>query len=356
MKAVINRYIIFSVIKATLFVALVMVGVDVFVQFVNEMRYIGRGDYSLLEAFIYVPMTLPKDIYQFFPMIGLVGALVGLGLMATNSELVAMRAASFSIMKITQAVLIAAIILSLVMALIGETVAPYLQKQADAIKENAIYSADAVSTHQGLWLKMKGDYVHVESVESQKKLAGVTRYHFNNDRSLHHVAFAKEVNFNGRHWVAKDIDASVIHNQRVTLTHEDVEVWREMKLNPKILLLKVDEPEDMSVVQLGRMIHFRHKVGMQADDYELAFWQRIFQPLSSLVMILLAIPFVFGSLRTGTMGLRIMIGLILGLSFYLLNEFSMDFSMVYHIPPSICALLPILLFGSVGMVLMLRVK
>jgi lipopolysaccharide export system permease protein len=350
----IDRYVITTVIKATLLILLVLVGILLFVELANEMRSVGKGRYHFLVAVQYVLMTLPRDIYMFFPMAGLIGGIVGLGVLAASHELVIMRATGVSVLQLCFKVLVAAFLLCIFITIIGEGVGPKLYKKASLMKEKAVYGNEALVTSQGLWMRMNNDFVRVEKVVDKTQLLDVTRYEFDSDHKLLALDKAASIDYTINQWVSHDVTRTILSSDKIQTTHLDKEVWG-ITLNPKVFTFSSEAPMAMSLVELHHFIQYRDSVGLSVNSYWLTFWQRIFQPLATLVMIFLAIPFVFGSLRSGTMGYRILMGIIVGLVFYLVSQLTGQVSLVYQLPAILSALLPILVFGLVGFVLILRV-
>ena len=87
-----------------------------------------------------------------------------------------------------------------------------------------------------------------------------------------------------------------------------------------------------SIVQIWRNIWYRKAAGLAVNQFEFSFWQRLFQPLTTVLMICLGIPFIFGSLRTASMGSRVLLGVVVGFCFYIMNHFFGPITMVYRRP------------------------
>ena len=136
---ILDHYIRASVIWSTCLVVLILLGVESFIEFINELPSIGVSDYGILSVFTYVGMQTPADLYQLFPVAGFLGSLIGLGRLAATSELIIMRAAGVSITRIAWAVVKAALLMLIVMTLIGEWQAPTWQYQAMQFKEQKMH-------------------------------------------------------------------------------------------------------------------------------------------------------------------------------------------------------------------------
>ena len=352
---ILNRYISINIISAILLVVLVLISLEVFISFSGEFASMGTGNYGLPQAILYVLMTLPAGIYQFFPIAGLLGSLIGLGILASRSELIIMRAAGVSVIKITWIVLKAAFLIMLLAVLLGEVVGPALQHKATTYKNAAMNQDQAFHTTQGIWLRKGDDFIKIAALLPGHQLKNTTRYHFDAKHNLISSSTAKIGFYHHHHWIFQDVTVSQFHQDSITNTHYDQQEW-DLKFKPKVLgILKISSNE-RSLPQLYSYIRYLHYSGLQTNKSEFLFWQRIFQPLAMLVMILLAIPFIFGPLRTVTMGLRILAGAVTGLAFFIINQFLEPVTTVFQLPPMAVAILPTLLVAILGIVLLLRTK
>jgi len=351
---ILSRYIGSTVIISILMVILVLISLEIFIEFTGEFSDMGTGNYGLLQVLICVFMHLPGDIYRFFPMAGLIGCLMGLGWLAQHSELIVMRAAGVSLVRITGAVICAAFLITLVAVLLGEVVAPTAQHTATIYKAAAMSSGQEYQTQQGIWVRDGHDYIHIDSALSKGRLQAITRYHFNN-HNLASISFAREAKYQDHGWVFQDISETKFLNNKVISNHYAKQKW-QLTFNPRLLGLINIDSDQRSIPQLYVYIKYLHGSGLQANRYEFDFWQRIFQPLATLVMILLAVPFIFGPLRTVPMGLRILAGIAVGASFYMVNQFIAPISIVYQLSPLIVASMPTIVVAGLGFVLLLRTR
>jgi len=186
-------------------------------------------------------------------------------------------------------------------------------------------------------------------VNGRHHLTGVTTYDFNQQHQLVKASTAKTAFFRGHRWVLNDVKATQIFSDHTVSTTSPHELWN-VHINPSLLSVSDDEPQNMSLIKLGAYINYLKRNGLQATRYQMNFWKRIFQPLATAVMIFLAIPFVFGSLRSVTMGVRVLTGVTIGFFFYILNQFFAPISLLYQVPPLIGASLPTLLFFSAAVI------
>ena len=349
------KYLSSTVVTYVLLVMFFLLGLQIFVEFMHEFPNIGVGNYGLYQVFIYVLLMLPYDTYQFFPMICLLGTMIALGLLASHSELVVMRTSGMSLFRITVAVMKVAIVLLLLMVLIGEVLSPSAQYKAARIKTLAMSGGKALLTKQGGWLYNNGNVLNIESVTDDGKLQGVVRYKLENGLKLKLASYAKSGVYKGKSWILKDVVQTNFRSKTVSRSHVS-EKQLALNFDPKLIGIIHIDTDQKNLLDLYDYIQVRVQNGLDVSNYQFSFWQRVFAPLSVLVMILLAIPFVFVSLRNTTVGFRMLVGIILGFGFYILNQFVGPMSVVYQVPPILAAILPSLIFAVIGILVLCRVR
>ena len=343
---IINKYIGKILASVIILVILVLAGLEAFIEFSREFPDMGSGAYGLLQVLSYVPMILPSDVYQLFPMAGLLGSIIGLGLLATNSELIVMRANGISIIKITWAVLKIALIITFFMVIIGEIVGPQLQHMAAVNKTTALSQGQTFLSRQGIWIRYKNNFIHIEKM-IKDHVDTITKYSFDDQDHLQLVSTAKSGDYINDKWIFKQVKQTEFLPNQTKSAQFDTQEWG-INLSPQVLGLTMVDTDQSSLPELYQYIKSRKQSGLNPTHYEFIFWQRSFQPLATLVMIILAVPFVFGPLRTATMGLRMLAGVITGFGFHILNQFLGPLSVVYQVPPIIAALAPSLFFAALG--------
>lgn len=348
----IDRYLGKTILSAILMVLFVIAGIEVFIMLIPELRNIGHNHYTVLSALIYVLLNLPDQIYQLFPMIGLLGMLMAFGLLANHSELVILQAAGLSPVKITFSALKTVIILLLLMSFVGEVIAPKTNVIANNYKDKLMKSSnDPTVVAYDLWLHMTNDYLHIHEMTSQNILRGISWYHFDNENNLLQANIAEGAVYQNGQWIADHIQQTTFNPESIT-THTQTQAPWPLSIPPYLLLDSTQSPNNLSLHALHQSLQFHKHMHSENSVIQLAFWRKIMQPIASLVMILLAIPFIFGPLRQVSHGLRLIVGITVGFTFYYLNQFFGPLVLLFHWPPLLGAFLPILIFGVLGMVLL----
>jgi len=350
MIKILERYIAKTIILATGLVSLVITGVLFLMTLLSELKNIGEGDYGISQAVFYVFLRMPNELYHFSPLLILLGSMAGLSVLSSHRELAVMRASGFSVRNIIYSVLTVAFMLIGAISFIGEWFGPGLSYKAEVRKENAKNAGQAVVTAAGVWFHIDNSFIHVKHVVGRQLLEGVTRYQFDDNHHLQVAYYAKTLSFENKAWKMNDVVKTTFYTER-TKSHAMLEAPWDLKLNSNLLNVGLVDPKEMSLPRLVKFSRYLEQNGLQASEYRFDFWQRIFQPFASLIMVFLAIPFVLGALSTSTMGWRLIIGMIVGFIFFILNAFLGQLCVVYQIPTLIAALLPLIAFAVLGLLL-----
>lgn len=351
----IDKYIAKTVMSAVGLVTLMLAGLQIFILFVGQLDDLGKGGYGIVQAAGFVMMQLPYQIYLFFPMASLLGCLVGLSVMAGHSELVVMRAAGLSIGQITWAILKAALLVILLVTLLGETLIPRLTYASNNYKMAAMSGGQALRTAHGVWLRQGNQFINIGAVLPGNELNQVYQFVFTPKHQLALSRLSQSIHYEQGQWMAYQVSQT-----RFTVDKTEVEQIARMpwdiEINPQILKASGNEPDEMSLSQLRRTIREQQRNHQTAVEYRLSYWQRLVQPLTTVVMMILAIPFIFGPLRSSPMGAKLLAGATVGFGFYIVNRFFGPVSLVYQWPPEWAAVGPTLIFALLGLYMMRRVR
>uniref|UniRef100_A4XY57 Permease YjgP/YjgQ family protein n=1 Tax=Ectopseudomonas mendocina (strain ymp) TaxID=399739 RepID=A4XY57_ECTM1 len=351
--AKLDRYIGAQVFFAILTVLGIILGLALLFAFIDELSDLNKGDYGLGQALWYVLLTAPRRAYEMLPMAALIGCLIGLGTLASNSELTIMRAAGVSIGRIVWAVMKPMLVLMLAGILIGEYVAPLTENQAQADRALAQGGGAAQSSKRGMWHRQGQEYVHINAVQPGGLLLGVTRYRFDDERRLQSASFARRAEHRGDHWVLRNVQTTFLHDNRSEVVNQREERW-DIELSPQLLSTVVMEPESLSITGLWQYIHYLAEQGLNNARYWLAFWTKVLQPLVTGALVLMAISFIFGPLRSVTLGQRVFTGVLVGFIFRIAQDLLGPSSLVFGFSPLLAVLVPAGICALAGVWLLRR--
>ncbi|CAI87470.1 MULTISPECIES: LPS export ABC transporter permease LptG [Pseudoalteromonas] len=351
MMKTLDWYLGRSILQTTGFALLVLVGISTLIKFIDQLKSVGRGSYDLMTAMLYTLYTIPGDLVVFFPMAALIGGLTGLGALASNSELVVMHAAGMSRLQIISSVMKTAVFMALCMMALGEWGVPEAQLQAKEMRNQAIHGGDVFNAQKGVWAKDGNNFINIEDVDQNGKLNGVHMYHFDQSLSLTQITKAKDALSRENGWLLRGVNKVKISDELITTEQVPEEFYPSQLTAEKLGVVSV-KPESLSFTGLWSYLDYLKQNDQDTSTYELALWRKLMQPISIAVMLLVALSFIFGPLRTVTMGARIIMGVVTGIVFHLTNEIFGPVVMVYQIPAFIGAVVPSIIFTGFAAYLM----
>jgi lipopolysaccharide export system permease protein len=352
---VLDLYLGRTVIHHTSISLGVLLGLFTFVNFIDQLGDLGVGNYDLLEVVRFVVLSIPYTLYELFPMGALLGTILALNALAVDSELVVLRAAGMSLVQIAGSVLKVGVLMVALAFLVGEVVSPRTETMAKNGRASALQQNISQQTEYGLWMRDTTTYVNIGEILPDLTLLRVRIFEFDRNTRLRSLVYAESGRYVVQNWRLSDVRQTVIEEEGgANVRKLDNANW-ETSVSPQIMSVFLVNPEQMSVWQLRRYIHHLRRNDQETKRFELAFWAKVVLPLSIGVMIALAIPFVFGSLRSGTTGRNLFIGIMLGLVFYAANKSLGYVVLAYGVAPLVGALIPLVIFLCVAIILFRRV-
>jgi len=349
-----SKHVGLTVLSAISVSLIAVVGLDVVAGIIDQIGDI-RRNYQFADVLIYLATKLPSTIYEYIPLSSLIGCLVGLGILATNSEVIVMRASGVSLLRIVYLVLRPVMVFILLALVIGEYFSPYLDQLAESRREYLRKGESALDSTSGFWVRESNEYMHFNAVFPGGVLFGVTRYRFDDDRRLLETSFSSRATYNASEnfWVEENVSSTLFSEQHTDTQKSITRRW-QTELTPEVLSLNVLPPQALSIYKLYNYIDFLEQRNSDAANYKLAFWDKVLQPMAIFGLVLVGISFVFGPLREATMGFRIFIGVLFGISFQLAQDILGPLSIVFALPPILAILAPIVLCCCIGLYLLRR--
>ena len=327
----------------------VLAGIFAFVTFIDQVSHLGTGNYSVLDALRYVLLSTPRITYEIFPMAVLIGAILGLSLLALDSELIVMRSSGVSIGQISSAVLKLGLFLALIALLIGEFLTPWTETLAQRGRAQALERNIEHKSNSGLWMRDGGTFVNVREVLPDLSLRDIRVFQFNNNQ-LRALVHAGRGYFSESFWDLDEVKQTLIDEQGFTTVAEGPKARWTTPVTPQTMSVFLVQPDQLSLMQLRKYIAHLNANVQDTRNFELAYWSKLNLPFATGVMLLLAIPFVFGSIRTDSMGRNLFIGIMIGIVFFAASKALGYIVLVYRLPPILGATLPTLAFAlAVGL-------
>jgi len=347
-----ERYLARQIYAATAFVLLGFLGLFAFFDLIRELADLGKVDYQLRQVFTFVLLSMPTHAYELFPVVVLIGTLYVLAHLASNSEYTVMRASGLSPRR--AAAILAKIGLAVVVLtfVIGEWVAPWSEEQAQKVKLRAMSSMIGQDLMSGLWFKDEGSFINVREARQTNQLSGIRIYDFDADYRLQKITLAERADYAGKGiWQLRGVGQTHFTAQGPrTERHAEME-WRS-RVSPDMLDALIVRPERMSAWALYK--YTEHLAGnrQRTERYEIALWKKIFYPAAALVMMALALPFAYMQARAGMVGVKVFLGIMLGIFFHMLNSLFSHIGLLHNWPPLSAAVVPSAAFLAAAILMM----
>jgi lipopolysaccharide export system permease protein len=349
-----DRYIGGVVFGATGIALLVVMGLNVFFEIISQLDDVGKGDYTVLRMLEYVVLTLPRSTYELFPTAALLGGLTGMGVLAVHSELIAMRACGFKVWRIVRSVLQAGLLMLVLIVPLGEFVAPGAEQFAQQLRVVALDKRINFMGARGLWVRDELRYINVRNIIAKDRLADLNIFQFDADGHLQESTHVGKAAYEDGRWILREVQQSLIGADGVRVRNEEEMTWSSL-LTPELIGIVMLEPENMAAQDIRQFISYLEENGLDPQEYRYALWKRLVTPVSSLVMLFISVPFVFGSLRSTGTGQRIFIGILVGFGFYMLSQLFGQMGQVYELPPALVSVAPSIIVLGMGLYAVRRI-
>ncbi len=346
-----QRHIAGTVMLGALVALVVVLALMMAFEFIEEAAD-ARG--PLTDVLLEVLLMTPQRAYEIFPITTLIGALVGLGALASRHELVAMRAAGASLLAITRAVLTAGVVLAGGAVALGEWVAPPAQQLAQQWRAQTNEGGVAQGAAGGVWVRDEPRFVHIERVPNPEIIEGVSAYEVRNHRVVEVIRAARGRWSDGA-WQLRDVRRVRPGPERIKRSQIS-SLRLESDVTPATLEVVVLSPQSLPLVDLYTYIQYLEGSGLDSAQYRLAFWVKVAKPLATLTMLLITVPLILGTLRSVGMGQKIFVGVLIGIAFFLGHRLLANAGLVYGLSPALCALAPTAVAFALGVWGLMRLR
>lgn len=354
--SILANYVVRTVIGYTLLVMLVLLALGALFLFIGQQDDIGTGGYTARQAILFVALNLPSYLVQLLPVAALIGALLGLGNLARGSELVVMRASGVTTARFCGWLSLAGLILMVMMVMLGEYVAPPLEKYARQLKMFSKYSEFSFAGNRGTWVRDGDTIIGIEQQSAEDRYGGVTVFRFDDRRRLVGVARAASAKVDdSNRWELENVEETRFTNGG---TAADRRPTREIRssISADFLGLAVVEPQTMGLRDLLSYVSHLRRNDLDPSRFETAFWSRVARVVALVLVLILALPFALGPMRSSGQGTRTVIGILIGAAFVLVSRTLESSGQLFDLPPWIIGWLPTAMLAVLATVLLRRVR
>lgn len=345
----VDRLVAMSVLAAVGLTWFVLVGFDAFTIFVGELNDVGHGGYTLAKAASYTLLTVPRRMYEMFGYAALIGGLLGLGGLASTGELTALRAAGMSKLRICASVVMALTLLTLMVVVMGETLAPWGDQSAKALSLAAKSKDITLAKGGSIWARDGETVINAGNGRTRQTEHGsavdlnrVRVFEFDKDGRLLSLSVAARAEHVQGRWTLFDVRNTVFGEASATSTKAAEMQWPS-GLDPDVLALSIVNLDYLNLRELSRNIAYLDRNGQDSRGFREAYWMRLFYPINVLVLAFCALPFAFGALRSGGLSKRLFVGIVMSIGFYFLQRAVVSMGTVYGLAPAAANAIPPLL-------------
>ena len=347
-----DRFLFITLLGSTLLTLIFLLGVDFLVQSGDEASDIGRGSYSFSVMMLVLGLKVPSKIMEFLPAAVLVGSLMGLGQLGAQNELTILRTSGISRLRIGFSGILLALLLGLGLIALGEFVVPNTDNKSETIRSLALGETLENKFQQGIWLNDENRrLVHIRNLNSAGALEGLTFYEKTNNGIK--LKLAENANFKGNGWELNSVqNFSISQKEFKKETAQEKEFWNNPATAESLYAL-IDTESATTLRELYSLIQFLEKNKVAHNSESLRLWQRLFLPLSTLTMLLLALPFAFNNKRSSG-GARLVVGILLGVSYYILQGVLSSLALLLNWQPVLGAAMPIMVLAVPALILLMK--
>jgi lipopolysaccharide export system permease protein len=353
--SLLTAYLMRTIIASTLLVLLVLLSLAGLFEFISQLEDT-QADYGVAQALMFALLRLPQLSFEMLPIAALIGSLLGLGALANNSEIVVMRTAGLSVMRLAGMVAVSGLVLMVFTAFIAEFIGPPLDYFARTMRDEARADQERTSTGNAAWIKDGSVILHLDRVNTEYNFGGVYLFRFNDDDTLQAIARAENAGIDDTdHWVLENYRETRFEGEGVQAAQSQVAL-ESFEFDSELLGITLVKPISLSGRGLISYISYLKRNDLKSSRYETELWSRISQTATVILMPVLALAFVFGSLRSAGAGSRLMIGVMIGLGYFLASEMLANSGQVFNFNPAIVTWVPSALLLIVTMFALSRVR
>jgi lipopolysaccharide export system permease protein len=347
-----ERYLARQIYAAVGFVLLAFLALFAFFDLIAELRDLGNGNYQLRQIFTVVALMVPGHAYELLPIAVLIGTLYVLAHLSSNSEYTVMRGAGLSPARAAWALAKVGVAFVVGTFAVGEWIAPFSEQAAQQVRMRSMQSLIGGALHSGLWFKDERSFINVREAREANTLQGVTIYEFDKGHRLRQVTTAERGEYaNAGKWRLVGVAQTLFKDAGPSTARYDEAEWRSA-VSPDMLNVLIVVPDRMSSWKLYK--YLQHLAGnrQKTERYEIALWKKLFYPLATLVMMALALPFAYMQARAGMVGIKVFLGIMLGIFFHMLNSLFAHIGLLQNWPPLSAAIVPSAAFLAAAVLLM----
>lgn len=321
-------------------------------MFIEQLEDVGEGRYQVFDALRYTILMIPQLLIDLTSFAGLIGATIGLGVLAKNSELIAMQSIGISQKHIAKIIFFFGLIIMVLILLVSQFIIPNTTRSANVGKILATSNSKDLLSGTGFWAQEKGVFLHVEDAVLGDTPRNVEIFTFDDKRTLTKYMHAKEADIQpDGSWVLKNVIIREYQGDDVAISNKDKMTWQSFLGSSQTAIINSAQ-QSLSITDLYKYFTSLKKRGESYTHQELLFWQKLSAPIVTISMMLIGIIFMFGSLRNTTISTRVALAILLSVLFYLLNQIAIHSGTLLQLPAAVIVSIPLLVITAVAFMML----
>lgn len=343
---ILNIYLLKRFILGLLVSLLVLVSIEIFFSFSSEMKYLNEGNYDFKMILKYIIMSVPRSVETMFPYSILIGALLSLGAMAADMEFVAMQSAGLSVRRIVIIILMQTFFIASFFYIVIDSVVPKFSSKAESMRNTAL-NKQSYFNKNGTWFKNNTNFIKISEIYPNNILRGVSVYTYDDNNQLSTVRYIQSAKFIKGKWnlaevIKIDLSSSPVTKERFK------RILSDDLIDIKLLNIKTNKPYSLRLSDVRRNIKYLESNNLDTSIQKKIFWDKVTKPIATVMMLFLAMPFIFGRMRSINTSKRIVIGLFIGIIFFIISSILPNIGLIFGINPLISVMLPLIAFALLG--------
>ncbi len=348
---IIDLYLFRAIFKATMIVGFVFASLSLFVDFISQSNDIGVGSYGVYEAAQYSLMKLPSSLMRFIPIIILIGSLVALGNLGKNSELIVLMSSGFSFFRLALSVFFSGFLLALIFSGSGEYLSSPLERYADQFRTKNKFNIETLGESGGFWVIDESKIININFVKENNSFGEVTIFEIDQDFAIKKISQASSAGIDDyNQWILSNLSETFFSDNGIESSFLRYQIERT-ELDRDLVSLSITDSDELNVIELSRFIDYLENNNLEAKTYLTAFHNRLASFMIIPIMALLALQMSLGSQRKRGSGFRILIGMIIGLAYFISQNTILESSQIFDIKPEVIGYIPLAFVSLITMIL-----
>ena len=348
---IIDLYLFKSIFRATLIVGFVFASLSLFVDFVSQSDDIGIGSYGVYEAIQYSLMKLPSSLITFIPIMVLIGSLVALGNLGKNSELIVLMSSGFSFFRLSLSVFFSGALLALIFSGSGEYISSPLERYADQFRTKNKFNIETLGDSGGFWVIDESKIININFVKENNSFGEVTIFQIDENFAIQKISQASSAGIDDfNQWILSNLSETLFSDIGIESNFSRYQIERT-DLDRDLVSLSVTDSDELNVIELSRFIDYLENNNLDTKTYKTALHNRLASFLIIPILALLALQMSVGSQRKRGSGFRILIGMIIGLAYFIAQNTILESSQIFEIRPEIIGYIPLIIVTFITMIL-----